>query len=317
MIFVFRNEIKSVAVALWSLTLWTLAFAVNAHAGPLEDAEAAVRNGDYAAAMQTFLTLADQGDTRAQRDIGIMCLKGQGVPQNFGEGMRWIRLAANGGLPEAQNEVGISYQRGWGVERNDAEAVKWFRLAADQGGLVAAQINLADTYALGRGLPQNFGEALKWYRIAADQGSPYAENVVGLAYEHGVSVAQDDAEAFRWYRRAANKIYDRPGNTWIHTPQYNFAAMYASGRGTAQDYVRALMWFTLAVAFGDTKSPDEAGVNLLGTSKSTAVEQRDRLLPLMTSAQIAEAEKLAREWRPHPVVTIEPGIGTETGTENK
>jgi len=312
-----RKAFAPVAVALWASLLWSLAFAVNANAGPLEDAEAAVRNGDYATAMQTFLTLADQGNTQAQRDIGIMCLKGQGVPQNFAEGMRWIRLAANGGLPEAQNEVGISYQRGWGVERNDAEAVKWFRLAADQGGLLAAQINLADSYALGRGVPQDFGEALKWYRIAADQGSPYAENVVGLAYEHGVHVAQDDAEAFRWYRRAANKIYDRPGNTWIHTPQYNFAAMYASGRGTAQDYVRALMWFTLAAASGDTKAPDESGGNLLGTSKYTAPEQRDRLLPLMTSAQIAEAERLAREWRPHPVVTIEPGADTETKPETK
>ena len=302
-----RNELTSLAVALWAL-----AFAVNANAGPLEDADAAFRQGDYATALQLFLTLADQGNTRAQRNIGIMQLKGQGIPQNVAEGMRWIRLAADGGLAEAQNDVGTSFQRGLGVERNEAEAVKWYRLAADHGGLLAAQINLADTYAVGRGVPQDFGEALKWYRIAADQGSPYAENVVGLSYEHGVNVAQDDAEAFRWYRRAANKIYDRPGNTWIHSPQYNFASMYASGRGTAQDYVKALMWFTLAAAFGDTKPPDEFGVNLLGTSKLTAVEQRDRLTALMTSAQIAEAEKLAREWRPHPVVTIEPKIETET-----
>ena len=306
MVVVLRNEFASLAVALWAL-----AFAVNANAGPFEDADAAFRQGDYATALQLFLTLADQGNTSAQRNIGIMQLKGQGIPQNVVEGMRWIRLAADGGLAEAQNDVGMSYQRGLGVQRNDAEAVKWYRRAADQGGLLAAQINLADTYAIGRGVPQNFGEALKWYRIAADQGSPYAENVVGLAYEHGVNVAQDDAEAFRWYRRAANKIYDRPGNTWIHSPQYNFASMYASGRGTAQDYVKALMWFTLAVAFGDTKPPDEFGVNLLGTSKYTAMEQRDRLEALMTSAQIAEAERLAREWRPHPVVTIEPKIETE------
>ena len=309
MVVLFRHKFASVAVALWASSS-VLAFAVSANADPLEDAETAVGKGDYAAALQTFLTLADQGDTRAQRDIGIMYLKGQGVPQSPVEGMRWIRVAANGGLAAAQHELGLLYQRGWGVERNDAEAVKWYRLAADQG-LAASQVNLADTYALGRGVPQDFGEALKWYRLAADQGSPYAENVIGIAYERGVSVAQDDAEAFRWYRRAANKIYDRPGDTWIHSPQYNFAAMYASGRGTAQDYVKALMWFTLAAAFGDTKAPDEFGVNLLGTSKYTALEQRDRLVALMTGAQIAEAERLAREWRPHPVVTIEPRTETE------
>jgi len=193
--------------------------------------------------------------------------------------------------------------------------VKWFRLAADQGGLVAAQLNLADIYILGRGVPQNLGEALKWYRIAADQGSPYAENVIGMTYERGFHAAQDDAEAFRLFRRAANKIYDRPGNTWIHSPQYNLAAMYAAGRGTAQDHVRALMWFTLAAAFGDTKVPDEFGVNLLGTPKLTAPEQRDKLVAQMTSAQVAEAEKMAHEWRPHPVVIIEPRAETETRTK--
>ena len=172
--------------------------------------------------------------------------------------------------------------------------------------MVSAQNNLADIYALGLGVPQNFGEAFKWYHLAADQSSSYAENVIGIAYEYGVSVAQDDAEAFRWYRRAANKIYERPGNTWIHSPQYNIGAMYASGRGTAQDNVRALMWFTLAAAFGDTKQPGPLGIKLLDTSTSTAPEQRDKLMALMTSAQIAEAERLANEWRPHPVVTIEP-----------
>jgi TPR repeat protein len=196
------------------------------------------------------------------------------------------------------------YQRGWGVERNEAEAVKWFRLAADQG-LVIAQNNLADTYALGLGVQQDFGEAFRWYHLAADQSSSYAENVIGIAYEHGLYVAQDYAEAFRWYRRAANKIYERPGDTWIHSPQYNIGAMYASGRGTAQDYVQALMWFTLAAAFGDTKPPGPLGIKLVDTSKYTALEQRDGLLALMTSAQITEAERLALEWRPHPIVTIE------------
>jgi TPR repeat protein len=197
------------------------------------------------------------------------------------------------------------YRQGRGVERNEAEAVKWFRLAADRGGFVVAQNNLADSYVLGIGVAQDFGEAFKWYRIAADQSSSYAENVLGVAYEHGFYVAQDDAEAFRWYRRAANRIYDRPDNTWIHSPQYNIGAMYASGRGTAQDYVRALMWFNLAIAFGDTKPPAPLGIKLVDTSIYTALEQRDRLMALMTSAQIAEAGKLANEWRPHPVVTIE------------
>jgi uncharacterized protein len=297
---VFRSPFISIAVS-----LWTLASVLPVTAGELEDAQAAITIGDYVTALRLLGTLADQDNPYAERLLGIMCVKGLGVPQDYAMGMRWLRLAADKGLPDAQNEVGVLYQQGQGVERKEAEAVKWFRLAADQGGLVVAQNNLADSYVLGLGVPQDFGEAFKWYRIAADQSSSYAENVLGVAYEHGFYVAQDDAEAFRWYRRAANKIYDRPGNTWIHSPQYNIGAMYASGRGTAQDYVRALMWFTLAIAFGDTKPPAPLGIELVDTSKYTALEQRDRLMALMTSAQISEAEKLAKEWRPHPIVTIE------------
>jgi TPR repeat protein len=296
---VFRNPFISFAVACWAL-----ASALPANAGQLEDAQAAIGAGDYVTALQLLGTLADQDNAYAERILGIMYIKGQGVPKDYATGMRWMRLAADKGLADAQNEVGILFQQGWGVARNDAEAVKWFRLAADQGSVIA-QNNLADIFAQGRGVPQDLREAFKWYRIAADQSSPYAENVIGVAYEQGFYVAQDYAEAFRWYRRAANQIYDRPGNTWIHSPQYNIGAMYASGRGTGQDNVRALMWFTLAVAFGDTKPPDPFGVKLVNTPASTAPEQRDRLLTLMTSAQIAEAEKMVREWSPHPVVTIE------------
>jgi TPR repeat protein len=296
---VFRHRFLSFAV-----TLWTLASVLPVSAGQYEDAEAAVNNGDYLTALRLLDTLADQDNTYAERLLGTLYIKGQGVPQDYGLGMRWMRIAADKGLADAQNEMGILYQRGLGAERNEAQAVKWFRLAADQG-LVLAQNNLADAYALGLGAPQDFGEALKWYRLAADQSSSYAENVIGIAYERGLSVAQDDAEAFRWYRRAANKIYERPGDTWIHSPQYNIGAMYASGRGTAQDNLQALMWFTLAAAFGDTKPPDPLGIKLVDTSKYTALEQRDRLMALMTSAQITEAERLAHEWRPHPIVTIE------------
>ena len=297
---VFRNPLISFAVA-----LWTLASVLPVNAGELEDAQAAINAGDYVTALQLLGTLVDQDNPSAERALGVMYIRGVGVAQDYAVGMRWLRLAADKGLADAQNDIGSLYLRGRGIAQNEAEAVKWFRLAADQG-MVAAQNNLADIYALGMGVPQNFAEAFKWYRLAAEQSSSYAENVIGIAYEHGVSVPKDDAEAFRWYRRAANKIYERPGNTWIHSPQYNIGAMYASGRGTAQDYVQALMWFMLAAASGDTKPPDELGGKLVDTPKFTALEQRDRLMALMTSAQIAEAEKLARDWAPHPVVTISP-----------
>ena len=57
-----------------------------------------------------------------------------------------------------------------------------------------------------------------------------------------------------------------------------------------QNYVSAYMWFNLAAAHGDEE----------------AAKRRDKLAEGMTPAQIAEAQKLAREWKPTPRVVRQP-----------
>lgn len=52
------------------------------------------------------------------------------------------------------------------------------------------------------------------------------------------------------------------------------------GQGVPQDYVQAHMWFNLAAASGGGKA--QVG--------------RDRIAKKMTRTQVAEAQKLAREW---------------------
>jgi len=56
--------------------------------------------------------------------------------------------------------------------------------------------------------------------------------------------------------------------------------LYARGQDMTQDYVRAHKWFNLAAAAGSQK----------------AAGNRDLFSQLMTKEQIAEAQKLAREW---------------------
>jgi TPR repeat protein len=58
--------------------------------------------------------------------------------------------------------------------------------------------------------------------------------------------------------------------------------MYAEGEGVPQDFVLALMWFTLSAA----------------QNHKDAIENRDKAVLFMTPAQIAEARKLAHNWKP-------------------
>jgi len=74
------------------------------------------------------------------------------------------------------------------------------------------------------------------------------------------------------------------------TAQYNLAVMYDTGRGgVPQDYVMAHKWYNLAASHYATW---EANIG------ATAARSRDRLTLRMTPAQIAEAQKMAREWEP-------------------
>ncbi len=60
------------------------------------------------------------------------------------------------------------------------------------------------------------------------------------------------------------------------------------GRTVPQDYVRAHMWLTLASRHGT------------GAVRDGAMRGRVRAERKMSAAQLAEARRLAREWRPAP-----------------
>jgi len=76
----------------------------------------------------------------------------EGVPQDDAEAVKWYRRAADQGDAKAQDNLGAMYATGRGVPRDDAEAVKWFRRAAIQGD-ADAENNLGRMYAKGRGVP--------------------------------------------------------------------------------------------------------------------------------------------------------------------
>jgi TPR repeat protein len=156
-----------------------------------------------------------------------------------------------------------------------ATAYREFKEAAEQGD-AEAQTCLAIMYEYGRGIPQDHAEARKWYRTAAEQGDVNAQCELGMMYEYGkrVGFPQDYAEARKWYLMAAEQGDEQA--------QYSLGVMYQDGEGLPQDYVQAHMWLNLAAAHG-----------------GLAVQKiRDDLAKLMTPAQIAEAQRIAREWKP-------------------
>jgi TPR repeat protein len=147
------------------LGLVWLSFAGNVAAQVPEDASAAYRRGDYVSAIRILETLAGQGNTSAQYNLGTMYASGEGVAQDYATAAKWYRLAALKGDPFAQTNLGLLYNEGLGVPQDYREAIKWYRLAADQGD-AQAQTDLALMYAEGQGVAQDFVEAEKWFMVA-------------------------------------------------------------------------------------------------------------------------------------------------------
>jgi TPR repeat protein len=62
---------------------------------------------------------------------------GQGVAQNYAEAFRWYTRSAEQGEPKAQFNLGAMYEVGHGVVQDTAEAMRWYRKAAAQGDQMA------------------------------------------------------------------------------------------------------------------------------------------------------------------------------------
>ena len=179
-----------------------------------------------------------------------------------------LALSAWGGLKEGEDAY---------LKRDYATAIKEFLPFAEQGHAGAQHI-LGVMYSAGRNVPQDYVEALKWFRKAAEQGNDSAQFCLGRMYDKGEGVPQDHAEAARWYQKAAEQGND--------SAQFFLGFMYYLGEGVPQDYVQAHMWSNLAAAQGSL----------------VAADSRDKTAELMTREQIAEAQRLAREWKPKVAV---------------
>lgn len=81
---------------------------------------------------------ANLGDPKAQTYLGRMYDNGKGgVPLDHAEAAKWYRKAAEQGNQKAQWQLGRAYHKGQGVSLDLAEAEKWFRKAAEQGNAKA------------------------------------------------------------------------------------------------------------------------------------------------------------------------------------
>lgn len=119
---------------------------------------------------------------------------------------------------------------------------------------------------------QDYATAFKIWLALAEQGNAHSQLGLGDMYVKGLGVSANFVEAAKWYRRAAEQ--------WNPGGMAALAGAYYQGKGVPRNYVLAHMWANLAASRGHAK----------------ARIARDAIVRLMTTEQIAEAQRLAREW---------------------
>ena len=190
---------------------------------------------------------------------------------DYATALREWRPLAEQGNSKAQSMMGWMYDNGYGVPQDYKTAVKWYTLAAEQGD-VGSQHNLGEMYRTGKGVPQDYKTALKWFRLAAEQGDDDAQVNMGQMYDQGLGgVLQNYKTSAKWYKLAAEQ-----GNA---IAQYNLGLSYYYGEGVIQDNVYAHMWTNISASNGD----------------EDGVKARDIIAKEMSSTDISQAQKLARE----------------------
>ena len=156
---------------------------------------------------------------------------------------------------------------------DSATAWRLLQPLAERGD-AGAQALLGNMCARGLGVTYDGTEAVRWWRKAAEQGDASAQEELGVAYFWGDGIEQDHSEAAKWFRKAAEQ-----GAIFA---QISLAFLYERGEGVPQDFALAHMWLNLAAAQG----------------QPVAQIELDRLASKMTSGQVAEAQRLARGWKP-------------------
>ena len=133
--------------------------------------------------------LAEEGDARAQYQLGNAYRDGQGIHQDYSCALKWYQAAAEQGHNGAQFELGNIFYYGDGVPQNYTEAANWYRVAAAAGKSewsYQAHISLGEMYAYGQGVHRDHSEAVKWIKTAARQ-----EVVPGDAGQYAYEIGEE------------------------------------------------------------------------------------------------------------------------------
>lgn len=263
---------------------------------------------DETRAAQLFEQAANAGLSRAQLNLGVLYIRGRGVPRDLVRARGWLEKAAASNDPYALYALGRAMEESEGAARADpARAADLYRRAAELGHPLAA-LRYGLALADGEGIKQDAAGAQRWLMVAQKDGVPEAALALGDITARTRNPRDKAANqkilesAAAWYRVAAD--------AGVSSAQFKLANAYATGSGVSRDIGQAIGWYGRAAQQGLPEAQLALGLLLIGGAGGTtdAVEgykwlllaerggnADSRVIREKASGRIAEADRTRGE----------------------
>ncbi|KAF7727770.1 hypothetical protein EC973_007001 [Apophysomyces ossiformis] len=152
------------------------------------------------------------GDPAARVWVARCLLEGWGTSPDPAQGFAQLKILANEGCPHAFYPLGLCYLR---IQQSPSQAFHWFKAAAEinleqldkevKEIVALAQCRVAAMFFKGEGVPENTNMAWQWFLKSANNGNKYAQYMVGLHYEKGLTVQKDEEKAKMYFTQSAEQ----------------------------------------------------------------------------------------------------------------
>jgi TPR repeat protein len=215
-----------------------------------------------ARAYELFLKAASAGHARAQVNLGILFLRGQGVARDLVQARAWLEKAAAGGDPLALYALGRAMDESSDQAPADpVRAADLFRRAAEKGHMLAA-LRYGLALSEGTGLKRDPVTAQRWLILAQENGVP--EAALALGDMAARTPASRDKAANERIVQSALSWYQVAAHGGVPSAQFKLANAYFAGVGVARDPAQAQMWYGRAAQQGLPQAQHALGLMLIG-----------------------------------------------------
>ena len=197
----------------------------------------------------------------------------------------WMPLAKEG---DARAQWGVAHLHllGLGVIQDVEVGARWAEKSANQGYVEGLSL-LAALYERGVGVTKDWAKSIQLRKRAAETGDALAQYNLAVKYLQGQMVHKDVGAALGLLRSAARQN--------LQAAMFNLGVLFFKNEDVPEDLVRSYMWFELAASW-ESGSNGDVPIGSMAETGERATQFKTMLSAQMTSSQVSEAQRLAREW---------------------